>query len=750
MNRDTLVGIRLLSLERLLASLSRQPSIETYPAAFIADKPSASDLASTIGTWLAVGLGLFALIGVVGPLLVWRATQSERNKAISALEQGGGETFGYISRGLWTGSKVRVLRQVRAPLLHSEPNLGNGQNSLAPYHFQAVPAQGTRSGSKVKSDCKARPPSTSSSGWVQFGSIIEGYGIPLATGDNLTIKDNRTILPVHTSWLLLIGLLGRYGPWHDKGRLPLRIEHGISSTQATIATRFARSNRSQIQQQFDRTLPRPGGESSAPWIKSRAPWEDRRDRRSINKIPYKPLYGLNGTMSLPAKKPASRAGYSSPVTDEVFFSRHDTDRIGDLGTDGCLPSVLFWLAVGCIPSNTGGIICLGDVEDVPVLPAAPEIVLPQKSRPRYYHLDRAPGDRARPVRYENSHTSSESDDEVIISPRRHERSAAVFGTRPQGDHFSATPWDPNRSRAFCLAEWNERDNALSDLANVVHADSPDLKVLSLREVVLSAQELDEITEADNGTFFDRESPWIRLPPGHMGLRCLRRADAQLIGLALLTLDLSPHGYLMSCEPSACRDIFCYAAFESLPQLLTRTMWDIDALHLEGASKERLRTAMSRFYSLSQPIQRTRQYYSALYDLDQALQNAIQASSRRVEIGLLSLGCVMLTSPEFRSLIAQSARLLSEGFSGSIAINFDRGSVEVPTVMNFIARFPIDTDILFPDTGQNDLSGTLTVPLAKVILVCQRAALRSAMLDTALDSVPLFEAVRQLDEVVFVG
>ena len=71
-------------------------------------------------------------------------------------------------------------------------------------------------------------------------------------------------------------------------------------------------------------------------------------------------------------------------------------------------------------------------------------------------------------------------------------------------------------------------------------------------------------------------------------------------------------------------------------------------------------------------------------------------------------------------------------------------------MNFIARFPIDTDILFPDTGQNDLSGTLTVPLAKVILVCQRAALRSAMLDTALDSVPLFEAVRQLDEVVFVG
>lgn len=64
---------------------------------------------------------------------------------------------------------------------------------------------------------------------------------------------------------------------------------------------------------------------------------------------------------------------------------------------------------------------------------------------------------------------------------------------------------------------------------------------------------------------------------------------------------------------------------------------------------------------------------------------------------------MITSFEFRSLMSQSARLLSEqggDFIGSIVVNFDRGFKEVPTVMNFVSRFPVDIDPLFPDSNQS--------------------------------------------------
>jgi len=43
------------------------------------------DLAGVIGTWVAVGFAVVALVGIVGPILVWRKTTSERYKAITAV-----------------------------------------------------------------------------------------------------------------------------------------------------------------------------------------------------------------------------------------------------------------------------------------------------------------------------------------------------------------------------------------------------------------------------------------------------------------------------------------------------------------------------------------------------------------------------------------------------------------------------------------------------------------------------------------
>lgn len=58
-------------------------------------------LVSVNSTWLGVGLGVLALVEIVAPVLVCRATKSERTRAINALEEGGAETFGYVSYGFW-------------------------------------------------------------------------------------------------------------------------------------------------------------------------------------------------------------------------------------------------------------------------------------------------------------------------------------------------------------------------------------------------------------------------------------------------------------------------------------------------------------------------------------------------------------------------------------------------------------------------------------------------------------------------
>lgn len=72
-------------------------------------------MASTIGTYMGVGIALLALIGVFGLLLIWRASKIARSQAINVLDSGTAESFGFVGRGIWTGAKSRVFRRVRAP-----------------------------------------------------------------------------------------------------------------------------------------------------------------------------------------------------------------------------------------------------------------------------------------------------------------------------------------------------------------------------------------------------------------------------------------------------------------------------------------------------------------------------------------------------------------------------------------------------------------------------------------------------------
>lgn len=715
--------------------------------------PDTTDLVSVIGTWAAVGLALIALVGIVAPILVWKATLSERNQALNSLQESGAETFGYIGSGLWTGRKVRIFRTVRAPLLRKEPILPTTDAGKA-VSMEFIQAGGTQANQGVAQ------PSESSADWVQFGSVIEAYGIHVAKGDDFLLERSHVWMPVHTSWLLLVGIAGRFGQWHDKGRLPSAIARGTASTQASVRApgmimmRGQRAQRQQAdrhrRQRFDIEPRRDGKWTADPYQRSNAPWDDARDRRSTNGITYLPLYGLTGTLYTPS---TGSLGYAEGENqDHVYFSRHKPGRVGTLGADAVGVDWLFWLAVGCIPTEIGNILCLADVQDVPIIPETPRIPLstartPMPAAPRNVHFEDSVSD------------SSDYDEPPVPSDASRARlrrpdyvTPVMYVPQQQGDPTATTSVDPGRPRAFEFGLCNTRLDTLSDFADIVRADV-NVQVLSLREVALTTAEMHTIALDDDGSFIARNSKWLRLGSGHTSPRFLRRCDGQATAIALLILPLSPHGYLISGERSLCKNMLCEAA-AALPQLLTRTMWSIDDAfgHLDSVVKDNLSFAMQDFHQLTQPyVKLTRLYFEALFKLDMALDEATKPTSAKDHIVNLALGCVMITSAEIRSLISQSARLLAEGFDGKIAVDLDAGLIKVPTVLNFLAEFPVDLDeVVPPDVQDADKTGTVQVPLPRVMLVCQRAALRSAMLDNALDSKPLFEAVARLNHVVYMA
>ncbi|KAK7221889.1 hypothetical protein V2G26_009892 [Clonostachys chloroleuca] len=68
-------------------------------------KPSPVDLTSVVGTWLAAGLAIVALLGVVAPLLAIQSSMSDKNRPLNAVQD---LPQKYISQGyhLWTGYRA--------------------------------------------------------------------------------------------------------------------------------------------------------------------------------------------------------------------------------------------------------------------------------------------------------------------------------------------------------------------------------------------------------------------------------------------------------------------------------------------------------------------------------------------------------------------------------------------------------------------------------------------------------------------
>ncbi|KAI9791317.1 MAG: hypothetical protein M1816_004098 [Peltula sp. TS41687] len=151
------------------------------------------DLAGVIGTWVAAVFAVFALVGIVGPLLLYRATRTDRQLAINAIDDPNHE---YTSAGYLLWWSKRFFRRIKAPILTDPPLL----KQIDVRRNEAI-LRGKRS----------------STGWIMFASALRAYNIGFALGDVLVIDQKESFLPVHRCWLLVLGLIGRYAHRNDYG-----------------------------------------------------------------------------------------------------------------------------------------------------------------------------------------------------------------------------------------------------------------------------------------------------------------------------------------------------------------------------------------------------------------------------------------------------------------------------------------------------------------------------------------------------
>ena len=170
------------------------------------------EVAGVVGTWTAAGLGLIALLGVIGPWLVWRAARTERHKAIVAV---GIQNGGFISKGVPLWPSFRFGQRVRAPKIYKP-------RKFRPHEWKSFDSE----------RIKEIPDSEAT--WVSLAAFLRGYDVDIQKeqGDHLKISRGRTFLPVHKMYIYVFGLLGRYGEIKEKRR-----------TVSSASTRKWRSSR---------------------------------------------------------------------------------------------------------------------------------------------------------------------------------------------------------------------------------------------------------------------------------------------------------------------------------------------------------------------------------------------------------------------------------------------------------------------------------------------------------------------------
>lgn len=672
-----------------------------------------TDLAGAIGTWVAVGVALIALLGVVAPLLVWRASRTERSRALAALDAGLAESSGFVTRGLRFGPNIRLFQRVRAPVLSAAPEIARKT-----IQWKAADPQ---------IEGQWRQPSAESTSWVQLGHVLRSYGLAFRTADVLVIEDGYAVLPVSRDWIFVLGLVGRFGHRSDQGKWPRRRPRGTHFRQTPAGYGIQGSR-----------PPTPG------WMTSRPRWADEDDElMHLEDNSKLKIFGLIGELRV------SLGRYSATLKRRtgralIFFSAHEPREVGDLGREAYRVDQLFWLSVGSLPMGDGRVLSLEDPQPVQAAEDSESEASSDNQVMGWEAMNKSPA-----VHFDIQH------DRAQYRRRRPEQSTAVspmFILTPSGADPLEDGGEPMRRlwdgpRMFRMAATEARAETLLSIAEIVGAEDESVKTFSLEEVPVQEKDVSALKTDAHRTYVPHDRPWVRLTTAEefgsaSSAWFLGREDAQLLARALLELPVCAQGALMyRSTTSGCRRLLVGAS-EILPRLLARIGNELTILALEPRESQQLGSCMWNMMTCMTPFKYTRMFSLALFELDHRL-DAICQDELVVQ---MAVQAVTLTNPEFRDLISQSTRNIKDCMPSSLILDLESSTLNVVSVMGMVQKFPVDIDVLIDNPAMIDRTANKRIPYRNAILLVLKASLKSAYLQTSVDSQPLYQMVLEIDEI----
>ncbi|MCJ1249594.1 hypothetical protein MMC30_006820 [Trapelia coarctata] len=655
------------------------------------------NIIGVVGTWVAAGVAIVALIGIVGPFLVLQQTTSERFQALASVD-----SSKYVSSGFTPRKGYSFFRKGIVPILDEPPRPGPRSRSEFFAISRTKHPEPKKSPKALQRDHGAVTQTTSSStGWVNFASTLEMYQPDLPTADKLVIYGRQAWLPVHRFWILAFGLRGRYGDRRDKGK-------ASSSGNAT------------------RLRIEGNGAEDRDAAYDSSPLQGR-------------LHGFTGTMWWKV----SISYQSGP--DEVYFAMHPVaDRQPSLLPDPMTLSILSWLALGCLP-------LVHDPEkrvfDLAGFLSSNQLVhrnraerrRPEK-RDKFYRFERRRDFKGYRTLTKGALNADTADGSGLAS----EESPT---TKP-GDATSrewANAMGIDLSKICCMNRWRKRDDTEAEVAKgmwwSVPKPRPSFRDYIWRsDIQTQARAILHVPLSPMGFLFDHHRTNIK--PGYVGAECTVFNDSSDKLYSLMHQLEETHfveNYsgperggierLWSCFPDKKTD----KGKLSFGRNRTKLSYELDTQIL--SQRGTLPMTVSDIVGILTLTSKSDSKLPDEFDDNTANGDAPENSE-------------LLTADSFLDLLLYCLASPSKAQSFTLKLNVDENYVGASCNGRDILRASMIFKEIFPDVADiNESIRGEHQNLSEFVLSALRAVLRGVMFESAVDSTKLLNVVEKMTDVV---
>lgn len=648
---------------------------------------AALDIAGVVGTWVAAGLALIALIGIIGPILILRASRTERHRAIVRI---GSRNHGYISKGIPVWPGVRLAQRVRAPRIDMVRKFKNKE--WVEFDSKRIVLDNSKG-------------SESPASWVSFGAFLEGYAVKFEVNSDIVIINGSAFLPVSKAFLMTFALVGRFSDEPDRRR---KIKgDGVRMWDRRNSRKFT---------QYDYEL------------------GAQRAFSRHNHLPIRAIHGLTGSLSFkmldqdihePVARDTVKASWS------VVFDEESTLEPLEIPSDPISLEDIGMLCLGFLPFHGDNYInFLDPLED-------------ENEKSEDSDIDETNQVGKGYTRRVSRRTADIDDDSFSGNRRQMERArtparfkAIINPNDPPITVISYELSDITVVEAEILAPFPLQENA---------------KYFALYEMNLDGKTQSELRRLSEHTFVPAAAPWVRLeapPYAQSKARTeyfIRRVDAQRIALSLLNIPWHPEGYLIpgvADEHSRAKvtHLLCSISERTRPFLI-RLQEGVAALDLSSRDAQ-------TFLKFSEPVVKRaassptrRSLLEALFLFDNVVE---KLQHERIEVQQM-VGILMLTNEEFTDLVYQSARHMTAPSKAPIEFDLRAGTLTIPSTFGTIQTFELDMDVLQKQQLQLGAQGNISVKHSDVLKAALRAYLRSLMLASCYDAEPLIDCFDSITE-----